>query len=447
MQTLEDRIQEYGSAVKMLRSSPLGHWVFPFQPQFSNWRDEQQAWADNVVFFDQSFHMDDRYFEGRDVKRLFSDVAVNDFSRFGMNKANQVIAVTPDGKYIGDSICFGFGENRYSIVGGPLLANWLEYNAKMGDYDVEITLDPRSEINPNARKLFRFQVQGPKALDAIRRAAGGSMPEIKFFNIGEFEIAGVPVRALNHTMAGVPGHEHTGLEITGDFAQHGVVYNAIIEAGREFDLHEGGSVAYPTTCLESGWVSIPVPAIYSGDGMKAYRQHLSANTLEGHASLGGSFLSDDIDDYYYTPWDLGLGRTVKFTHDFIGREALERSANEPRLRKVRLEWNNDDALRLLGRSLFADDSTRTKYMNLPLSTYTIYQVDKVMAGDTIVGRSEYTGYLSTARKFVSIGLVDEQHAVSGTELTVVWGNAGDNPSVEKHAPCAVRVTVDANAFR
>ena len=60
---------------------------------------------------------------------------------------------------------------------------------------------------------------------------------------------------------------------------------------------------------------------------EAYREWLPANGYEASASLGGSFLSDNIEDYYLTPWDLGYGPVVKFDHDFIGREALEKIAS------------------------------------------------------------------------------------------------------------------------
>jgi vanillate/3-O-methylgallate O-demethylase len=445
--SLEDKIQGYGSPVKMLRSAPLQHYVFPFRNEYTNWRDEQEAWANTVVFFDQSFHMDDMYFQGPDVKRLFSDVAVNDFTKFAKHKARQVAAVTPDGNYIGDAICFGFEDDTYSVVGPPIVPNWIEYNLKRGDYDVEITLDPRTEVNPQGRKVFRFQIQGPKALEAIQRAAGDSMPAIKFFNMGEFQIAGVPVIALNHTMSGVPGLEHTGLEIMGDYARHDEVSATILEAGRDFGMLLGGAAAYPSTCLESGWVALPVPGIYSGGAMKAYREYLSAESLLAHASLGGSYYSDSIEDHYYTPWDLGTGRLVNFNHDFIGRDALQAKANEPHKKKVRLEWNDQDVLRAIGHSLFEPDDTRTKYFDMPLSVYTTFNVDKVMSGDTVVGRSEYTGYLATARKFVSIALIDEEHAVDGTELTVVWGNHDNsNPILEAHTQTEIRATVDADAY-
>ena len=49
-------------------------------------------------------------------------------------------------------------------------------------------------------------------------------------------------------------------------------------------------------------------------------------SYEAKASIGGSFVSANIEDYYLTPWDLGYGHFVKFDHDFIGREALEKMA-------------------------------------------------------------------------------------------------------------------------
>ena len=60
------------------------------------------------------------------------------------------------------------------------------------------------------------------------------------------------------------------------------------------------------------------------------------------ASLGGSFYSDDITDYYLTPYDLGYGPFVKFDHDFVGRAALEKMAGNPKRKKVTLVWNGDD---------------------------------------------------------------------------------------------------------
>jgi len=43
---LEEAIQASGNVVKMLRNSQIGAYVYPVvAPEFTNWRDEQRAWA------------------------------------------------------------------------------------------------------------------------------------------------------------------------------------------------------------------------------------------------------------------------------------------------------------------------------------------------------------------------------------------------------------------
>ena len=121
---------------------------------------------------------------------------------------------------------------------------------------------------------------------------------------------------------------------------------AIVEAGKEFGLHQVGARAYATNTLESGWIPSPLPAVYTGDKMKAYRQWLPATGYEGTGSLGGSFYSNNIEDYYLTPYELGYGPFVKFDHDFIGREALEKIADKPHRRKVTFAWNADDVTKV-----------------------------------------------------------------------------------------------------
>ena len=124
-------------------------------------------------------------------------------------------------------------------------------------------------------------------------------------------------------MTGVPGVEVTGLEITGLADGRNAVLEALLRAGEEFGLREGGGVSYSTTSLESGWWGLYVPAVYTGEGARGHREWLRGAGWEGSASLGGSFVSDDIRDYYLTPWDFGYDRVVRFDHDFTGRAALE----------------------------------------------------------------------------------------------------------------------------
>ena len=63
--SLEEKIGEAGGVLQMLRSSDLGHVIFPgIPPEFTNWRDEQRAWHQSVVLFEQSYHMTELHLRG-----------------------------------------------------------------------------------------------------------------------------------------------------------------------------------------------------------------------------------------------------------------------------------------------------------------------------------------------------------------------------------------------
>jgi vanillate/3-O-methylgallate O-demethylase len=436
--SLEEKLQAVGSAVEMARNSQIGPYVYPAVPaEFSNWRDEQVAWRETSALFDQSHHMTDLYLEGRDVLRLLSDLGVNTFDNFAVNKAKQFVACNRDGYVIGDGILFFLGENRVSLVGRPSAHNWVQYHAETGDYDVTAERDERTAVNPSGRrKLYRFQVQGPTALDVLARAAGGTLPEIRFFSMGRLSIAGHDVRALHHGMSGVPG-----LELFGPWEDREDVRAAIVEAGEGFGLRQVGSRVYATNTLESGWIPCPLPAVFTGDEMRAYREWLPANGYEGTGSLGGSFTSDDISDYYLTPHDLGYWPFVKFDHDFVGREALVELGDEPRRRKVTLAWNGDDVARAMG-SLF-EKGDPAKYIDLPLSNYATWPYDTVLRDGDPVGISSFSGYSYNERSFLSLAVLDLDVDL-GTEVTLVWGEedgGSSKPVVERHRQVEIRALV------
>lgn len=442
-ESLEDKIRGHKSVAEMLRNAPQGAYDYPMRSEYSNWRDEQRAWKETAVLFDQSHHMTDIYFKGPDVKQLFSDLGVNGFRTFGRNKAKQFVACNYDGYVIGDSILFAFEDDEYSLVGRPVTPNWVAFHAETGDYDVKVTRDERTIANNGQRLTFRYQLNGPATQRIVEKAVGSSLPEIKFFQMGEIEIAGIPIRALNHTMAGAPGLEFTGLELVGPSTGATEVRQALLAAGREFGLKEGGARAYPSTAVESGWIPSPVPAIYTGEAMKPFRQWLSANSFEANASIGGSFVSDNIEDYYTTPWDLGYGHTIKFDHEFIGRAALEKLSTEPHRRKVWLRWNDEDTSAVILSSLF-DESNRAKFLEIPVSNYASGPHDKVLIGDELVGLSANAGYTVNVRGWSSLAMVDESRAVDGTEVTIVIGEEGGGslkPTVERHEQRSVRATL------
>lgn len=436
--SLEEKLQAVGSAVEMARNSQIGPYVYPAVPaEFSNWRDEQVAWRETSALFDQSHHMLDLEIEGPGTIDLLSHVGVNSFESFAPNKAKQLVACNEDGYVIGDGILFFLDEDKVRLVGRPSAHNWVQFHAETGGYDVTLSRDERTAVNPTGRRqLYRFQVQGPTALDVLAKANGGSLPEIKFFNLGELTIAGHAVRALHHGMSGVPG-----LELFGPWEDREDVRAAIVEAGRDFGLRQVGSRVYATNTLESGWIPCPLPAVFTGDGLKAYREWLPAEGYEGTGSLGGSFYSDDIADYYLTPHDLGYWPFVKFDHDFVGREALQAMGEEPPRRKVTLAWNGEDVANAIGTLL--EPGEPAKYIDIPLSNYATWPNDKVLRDGTLVGVSTFSGYSYNERSFLSLAVVDADVEL-GAEVTLVWGEedgGSAKPVVERHAQTEIRAIV------
>jgi len=442
--SLEEALQAVGSPVKLLRDSQIGPYAFPVvRAEFTNWRDEQRSWRETCALFDQSHHMTDLYVEGPDALKLFSDLGINTFRNFRVNQAKQFVACNPNGYVIGDAILFYLAENRFNLVGRPPAANWVQYHVEAGGYQATAERDERSAVNQGRRKVFRFQVQGPSALRTMEKVTGKPAPDIRFFNMEVITIAGRDVHALRHGMVGQPGWE-----LFGSWEHAEEVRNAIVAAGEEYGIRQVGARTYPTTCLESGWIPSPLPAIYVGEEMKAYRQWLTGKSYEAMASLGGSFYSDDITAYYLTPYDLGYGPFVKFDHDFVGRPALEKMAGNQKRKKVTLVWDSEDIARVFN-SLFHQGGDIAKYIDLPLANYSTLPFDKVLKGGKTVGVSTYTGYTYNERAMISLGVVDIAHSEPGTEVTLVWGEEGrgsSKPTVERHAQAEIRATVAAVPF-
>ena len=131
-----------------------------------------------------------------------------------------------------------------------------------------------------------------------------------------------------------------------------------------------------------------MPAIYYGERMRPFREWLKEDSFEAIASLGGSFYSDNIKDYYFTPWDLDYGRLIKFDHDFVGREALQRMSGATHRKKVTLEWNAQDVLSVYGSLLH--DEPSDKYIETPTAHYATLPFDKILSHGRMVGVRQLT---------------------------------------------------------
>jgi len=440
--TLQELLDTAGDTVELLRNSQIGAYVYPVVPyEFSNWRREQRAWRETGVLFDQTHHMVNVFVRGPEALKMLSESAINSMADFPVDMAKQFVPTTPAGHVIGDGILFHLDDEEFVWVGRAPAANWLEYRAQSGGYDVEVEKDDRSPSHPYGRPVtrtcWRFQIQGPNAWAVIEKVNGGPVERLKFFRMARMNVAGRQVRTLRHGMAGEPG-----LELWGPYETYEETRAAILEAGRELGLEPCGARAYASNTLESGWIPSPLPAIYTGDELRAYREWLPADGYEATNAIAGSFVSDAIEDYYTNPFELGYGPFVKLDHDFLGREALGQIDPQAQRHKVTLAWNGEDVAKIFA-SLFGADEDPYQFFDLPIANYGASNFDSVLDQDgTVVGYSMFSGYSANERRALSLATVDPGVEV-GDQVTVLWGEPDQTKkkTVDAHRVLEVRALV------
>jgi len=446
MNNLSTKMKQYSNPVKMLRNSKAGMYVYPVvTPEFRNWRTEQEAWRSGAVLFDQTHHMDEVIVEGPQATEFLSHHGINSFANFELNRAKHFVPVTPNGHVIGDHIIFREREDKYVLVGRAPTSNWLMFCAANGKWNIRIRHDPRSTSRPEGERVirehYRFQIQGPLAPKIFEQMNGGPIPDIKFFHVDWINIGSKKVQALRHGMSGAPG-----LEVWGPYADKHYIQSVILEAAAQVgvDLVQCGSRAYSTNTLESGWIPSPLPGIYTGDGiMSEYRDWLGADMYEAAGAIGGSYVSENIEDYYVNPFELGYDFYIGWKKDdFIGKSALEAiKATGTKRKKVTFEWNRDDVLRVIASAF--EDGTPYKWIDFPQPNYASSSADMVLdAEGQMVGMSMFNGYSWNERSMLSLGVVNSDVAV-GDVLTLKWGEPDDTEktSTELHKQAEIRVRV------
>jgi len=142
------------------------------------------------------------------------------------------------------------------------------------------------------------------------------------------------------------------------------VLAAILAAGRGSSGSCGPAPrAYSTSNLESGWIPTAVACDSSGRRCAATGSGLDAGARLGLASAA-AWIPLTSPDFYVTPLrPLGYGRSVKFDHDFLGREGRWRRVAGPRTTgpKVTLVWNPGRPRPSAVRSL-CEPGTPAKYI-------------------------------------------------------------------------------------
>ena len=180
-----------------------------------------------------------------------------------------------------------------------------------------------------------LSLMGPKSRDVLAAVTKTDVSNaaFPFGAVREIEVAGHLVRALRVTYVGELGWElHVPLAGTGD------VFDALMEAGRPFDIRPTG-----------------------------YRAIESLRLEKGYRAWGSDITPND------NPFEAGLGWAVKMKRgtDFIGRYALAEVAGNPLSKRLCCFTTIDPSVVLLGRETILRDGTPVGYLTSGGYGYTV----------------------------------------------------------------------------
>lgn len=393
------------------RRTPEGYFNVRFgKPEYTDWMDESLSWKEACYIGDWSF-LWERRFRGPDALRLFADISVNSFARFDIGQAKHCIHCNAAGKVIHEGILSRLGDEEFMLFGRG--GFWADYVLRHGDYDA--TSEPDDWYN--------LQVSGPSSVNVMERLAGPSVRDIGFMRYGKVRIGPCEVWALRQGMAG-----EVGYELQGPIADRARVYEAVLEAGREFAIRRMGARVSNMNHLEACFPTIVtdyLPAIFDAE-MADYRAEFEAAMPEFATTfnIAGSFEADDISAWYRSPVELGWAKNIRFDHDFVGRAALEREVADPRRVMRTLVWNAEDVTDVFA-SLFRKGTQPYNFMDMPRDQRGFMWADKVLRNDAIAGITTSRGYSYYFREMISLATIDVEHGDIGTEVVVVWGNPGE----------------------
>jgi aminomethyltransferase len=215
---------------------------------------------------------------------LLDRLLTRDVSRLAIGQVAYTTWCDDEGKIIDDGTVTRLGSDLFRLTAAIPTLDWLQDNE----------LGSGASIEDVSEALAGLSLQGPTSRALLERLADADLGRLGYFRQLEAKLAGVPASI---SRAGYTGD--LGYEIFVDPASAERVWDALMEAGRAFNLRPAGNVALDMLRIEAGLLLIDVDFVSS-----------SKTLFEVQKS---------------TPYELGLGWTVALGKEwFVGRDALRR---------------------------------------------------------------------------------------------------------------------------
>jgi aminomethyltransferase len=258
-------------------------WEMPVEyPSVGGIIAEHNAVRSGVGIFDVS-HMGDIRLAGPEALAAVQHISMNDASRLAVGQAQYSALLYPQGTFVDDVIVHRLGQDEYLLVINAGTRekdfSWVRDHTRDFDCEVENLSDDFTQI----------AIQGPKGVDLLQKLTDADPSALKFYWVTHGTVCGLKNTLIART--GYTGEDGFEIYIPSDEHTSAMVWNQVLQAGREFGVVPCGLGARNTL------------------------------RLEAKLALYGHEISDTID-----VWEAGLDRFCKMEKpEFIGRDALERA--------------------------------------------------------------------------------------------------------------------------
>ncbi|WEV56210.1 aminomethyl transferase family protein [Ligilactobacillus acidipiscis] len=423
MTAFEDLNRSIMKGASFLENTPFG-MVTP--SEYSGWRDEILA-SEKTAYFGTSLMMSPVYdVSGPDVAEFFNRICINKFSKLKVGGIRHAVLCNDQGQIMTDSVVAKISEDTFRTY---WLQPCIQFLVEKFSNEYDITGKDMSG------KDFFFQIAGPKSYDIVADAIEdkAQLDELKFAKHDVFTISGKKTRILRMSMTGTLAYE-----LHGDIADADEIYNILWKIGQKFGMRKLGS-AYLLSHTPGGMPNImmhyPMPWFESESGTyEGFSEFLQGNMLavaNQKRELRGS-VGDELATRFVTPYDVGWGNLIKFTHDFPGKQALEDLRDHPEKQRhvVTLEWNSKDIADVYQSQFegpevepydLIDENPVDYGAVFPNSDGFVYHADKVFDGSNEVGISVGRTVVPYYHRMISLGFVSGDTKF-GKELTILWGD-------------------------
>ncbi len=305
--------------------------------------------------------------EGKDATRLVNRVITRDINKVKPGQVIYCCWCDEQGKVIDDGTITRLEENKYRWTAADPSLRWFHQNGL--NMDVQIT-----DIS---EKVAALALQGPTSGKLLKSVAEADIPNLKYFRVTSGKIAGVPV---DISRTGYTGD--LGYEIWVTWSDAVKVWDALMERGRQFDIHAAGMLALDVARIEAGLLLIEVDYISSKKALIAEQK--------------------------YSPFELGFGKMVHLEKEnFVGKAALaqQQKTGVPRqLVGLEMDWIEIEE----------------RYERFGLTPAAPAQASRahvpVYLGNRQVGKATSTTWSPLLKKMIALASVETQHSRPGTKL-------------------------------